>query len=158
MYYPDELVEEVRAKSDIVDVISGYVRIQKKGSSYFGLCPFHNEKSPSFTVFTKNDSCYCFGCGAGGDVITFIMRMENLDYVSALEFLANRAGLSLPVDRINEGAVNKRKRILEMNKQAARFFNSELASGHSPISHPQYHSGSGLLLHYIPIIAQSQWN
>ncbi len=129
MRFDSSFIEELKARCDIVDIISGYVNLKRAGSNYVGLCPFHNEKSPSFTVFTKNDSCYCFGCGAGGDVITFIMRMENLDYVSALEFLANRAGLSLPVDRINEGAVNKRKRILEMNKQAARFFNSELASG-----------------------------
>ena len=129
MRFDSSFIEELKARCDIVDIISGYVSLKRAGSNYVGLCPFHNEKSPSFTVFTKNDSCYCFGCGAGGDVITFIMRMENLDYVSALEFLANRAGLSLPVDRINEGAVNKRKRILEMNKQAARFFNSELASG-----------------------------
>lgn len=129
MRFDSSFIEELKARCDIVDIISGYVNLKRAGSNYVGLCPFHNEKSPSFTVFTKNDSCYCFGCGAGGDVITFIMRIENLDYVSALEFLANRAGLSLPVDRINEGAVNKRKRILEMNKHAARFFNSELASG-----------------------------
>ncbi len=129
MRFDSSFIEELKARCDIVDIISGYVNLKRAGSNYVGLCPFHNEKSPSFTVFTKNDSCYCFGCGAGGDVITFIMRIENLDYVSALEFLANRAGLSLPVDRINEGAVNKRKRILEMNKHAARFFNSELTSG-----------------------------
>lgn len=76
MYYPDELIEEVRAGNDIVDVVSGYVRIQKKGSSYFGLCPFHNEKSPSFSVSQSKQMFYCFGCGAGGNVFTFITRWK----------------------------------------------------------------------------------
>ena len=96
MYYPDELVEEVRAKSDIVDVISGYVRIQKKGSSYFGLCPFHNEKSPSFSVSPTKQMYYCFGCGAGGNVFTFVMNYENFTFPEAIKQLAERAGVNLP--------------------------------------------------------------
>lgn len=96
MYYPDELVEEVRAKSDIVDVISGYVRIQKKGSSYFGLCPFHNEKSPSFSVSPGKQMYYCFGCGAGGNVFTFVMNYENFTFPEAIKLLAERAGVNLP--------------------------------------------------------------
>ena len=77
MYYSEELIEEVRSRNDIVDVISGYVRLQKKGSSYFGLCPFHNEKSPSFSVSRQKQMYYCFGCGAGGNVFTFLMEYEN---------------------------------------------------------------------------------
>ena len=84
MYYPDELIEEIRTRNDIVDVISGYVRLQKKGSSYFGLCPFHNEKSPSFSVSRQKQMYYCFGCGAGGNVFTFLMEYENSSCVEAV--------------------------------------------------------------------------
>ena len=90
MYYSDELIEEVRMKNDIVDVISGYVRLQKKGSSYFGLCPFHNEKSPSFSVSRQKQMYYCFGCGAGGNIFTFLMEYENLTFVEAVQMLADR--------------------------------------------------------------------
>ena len=95
MYYSEEVIEEVRTKNDIVDVISGYVRLQKKGSSYFGLCPFHNEKSPSFSVSREKQMYYCFGCGAGGNVFTFLMDYENFSFVEALKFLADRAGVVL---------------------------------------------------------------
>ena len=96
MYYPDELIEEVRVKNDIVDVISGYVRIQKKGSNYMGLCPFHNEKSPSFSVSGSKQIFHCFGCGAGGNVFTFLMTYENFTFPEAVKELADRAGVSLP--------------------------------------------------------------
>ena len=96
MYYPDELIEEVRTRNDIVDVISDYVRLQKKGSSYFGLCPFHNEKSPSFSVSRQKQMYYCFGCGAGGTVFTFLMEYENFSVMEAVKFLADRAGIALP--------------------------------------------------------------
>uniref|UniRef100_UPI003AEFDD7F CHC2 zinc finger domain-containing protein n=1 Tax=Gallintestinimicrobium sp. TaxID=2981655 RepID=UPI003AEFDD7F len=96
MYYPEELIEEVRTRNDIVEVISGYVRLQKKGSSYFGLCPFHNEKSPSFSVSRGKQMYYCFGCGAGGNVFTFIMEYENYSFPEALKMLADRAGITLP--------------------------------------------------------------
>lgn len=96
MYYSEDLIEEVRMKNDIVDVISGYVRLQKKGSSYFGLCPFHNEKSPSFSVSRSKQMYYCFGCGAGGNVFTFLMEYENLTFVEAVQLLAERAGVELP--------------------------------------------------------------
>ena len=85
MYFSEDLIEEVRQKNDIVDVISGYVKLQKKGSSYFGLCPFHNEKSPSFSVSRGKQMYYCFGCGAGGNVFTFIMEYENYSFVEANE-------------------------------------------------------------------------
>ena len=92
MYYSDEIIEEVRSRNDIVDVISTYVKLQKKGSSYFGLCPFHNEKSPSFSVSRQKQMYYCFGCGAGGNVFTFLMEYENYTFVEALKYLADRAG------------------------------------------------------------------
>ena len=131
MYYPDELVEEVRMKSDIVDVISGYVKIQKKGSSYFGLCPFHNEKSPSFSVSPSKQMYYCFGCGAGGNVFTFIMEYENYSFPEAIKLLADRAGVNLPEAEYNEEARRKesqRARLLEVNKEAAKYFFYQLRS------------------------------
>lgn len=103
MYYSDDVIEEVRMKNDIVDVISGYVRLQKKGSSYFGLCPFHNEKSPSFSVSPGKQMYYCFGCGAGGNVFTFVMEYENFTFIEAVKYLAERAGVKLP-----EGGILKR--------------------------------------------------
>ena len=93
MYYPDEVIEEVRSSNNIVDIIGGYVRLQKKGSSYFGLCPFHNEKSPSFSVSPNKQMYYCFGCGAGGNVFTFIMEYENQTFPEAVKILADRAEL-----------------------------------------------------------------
>ena len=91
-----EIVEEIKYRNDIVDVISSYVTLKRAGSNMNGLCPFHSEKTPSFTVFSGTRSFHCFGCGAGGDVITFIMRMENLEYPDALHFLAKRAGITIP--------------------------------------------------------------
>ncbi|MDE6320323.1 MAG: DNA primase, partial [Lachnospiraceae bacterium] len=96
MRYPEELIEEIRMKNDIVEVISGSVRLQRKGSSYFGLCPFHNEKSPSFSVSPVTQMYYCFGCGAGGNVITFLMEYDNATFQEAVKTLADRAGVSLP--------------------------------------------------------------
>lgn len=125
MYYPDELIEEVRMKNDIVDVISGYVRLQKKGSSYFGLCPFHNEKSPSFSVSGVKQMYYCFGCGAGGNVITFLMEYEKAGFQEAVKMLADRAGIKLPEIEYSEEARRKegrRAKLLEINKEAARYF------------------------------------
>lgn len=129
MYYPDELVEEVRVKNDIVDVISGYVKLQKKGSSYFGLCPFHNEKSPSFSVSRAKQMYYCFGCGAGGNVFTFLMEYENYTFLEALKYLADRAGVELPEPEYS-GEARKRADtkalLLEINKEAARYFYVQL--------------------------------
>ena len=125
MFYPDELIEEVRAKSDIVNVISGYVRIQKKGSSYFGLCPFHNEKSPSFSVSPGKQMYYCFGCGAGGNVITFVMEYENATFQEAVKMLADRAGINLPEMEYSEEARRKesrRAKLLEVQKEAAKYY------------------------------------
>ncbi len=129
MYYSDELIEEVRNKNDIVDVISGYVRLQKKGSNHFGLCPFHNEKSPSFSVSGPKQMYYCFGCGAGGNVITFLMEYENLSFQEALRSLADRAGVALPAEeesREQKQAQSRRARLLEVNKEAAKYFYYQL--------------------------------
>ena len=95
-FYSEDLIEEVRTKNDIVDLISGYVKLQKKGSTYFGLCPFHNEKTPSFSVTPARQMFYCYGCGAGGNAITFLMQYENFSFVEAMQVLAERAGVKLP--------------------------------------------------------------
>ena len=131
MYYPDELVEEVRMKNDIVDVISGYVRLQKKGANHFGLCPFHNEKSPSFSVSGSKQMYYCFGCGAGGNVFTFVMNYENYTFAEAVKMLADRAGVNLPELEYTEEMKKKeghRSRLLEVNKEAATYFFYQLRS------------------------------
>ena len=125
---PNSIIEDIRYRCDIEDVISSYISLKHAGSNLKGLCPFHSEKTPSFVVYKDTQSFYCFGCGAGGDVISFIMRQENLDYVSAVEFLAKRAGITLPEfdnsSRANEGV--GRARILQMNTDAAIFFRQML--------------------------------
>lgn len=125
---PNSIIEDIRYRCDIEDVISSYISLKHAGSNLKGLCPFHSEKTPSFVVYKDTQSFYCFGCGAGGDVISFIMRQENLDYVSAIEFLAKRAGITLPEfdtsSRANEGV--GRARILQMNTDAAKFFRQML--------------------------------
>ncbi len=128
-YYSDELIEEVRLANDIVNVISDYVRLQKKGSTHFGLCPFHNEKTPSFSVSQGKQMYYCFGCGAGGNVITFLMQYENYTFQEALQALAQRAGIELPRQEMSGRArqeADRRARILEVNKAAAKYFYAQL--------------------------------
>lgn len=126
--YDAQIIEEIKFRNDIEDVIGSYVTLKKAGSTSKGLCPFHSEKTPSFTVFSETKSFYCFGCGAGGDVISFIMRVENLDYPSAIQFLARRAGINLPEKADNDGMAAKRSRIYDMNRDAARFFYEQLKS------------------------------
>ena len=138
MYFSEELVEEVRLKNDIVDVISGYVKLQKKGSSYFGLCPFHNEKSPSFSVSRSKQMYYCFGCGAGGNVFTFIMEYENFTFVEALKFLAERVGVELPEAEYSKEAKERadlKSTLLEINKIAAKYFYAQLKSPQGNLAH-----------------------
>lgn len=138
MYYPEELVEEVRMKNDIVDVISGYVRLQKKGSSYFGLCPFHNEKSASFSVSPGKQMYYCFGCGAGGNVFTFIQSYENYSFPEAIKYLADRVSVNLPEVEYSEETRKKEGKsslLLELNKQAANYFYYQLRTEHGKIGH-----------------------
>lgn len=129
MYYPDELVEEVRAKTDIVDLISGYVRLQKKGGSYFGLCPFHNEKTGSFSVSGHKQMYYCFGCGAGGNAFTFLMNYENYSFQEAIKVLAEKAGVELPQVEYTEemkARENRRSKLLEICKEAGKYFYYQL--------------------------------
>ena len=119
---PREIIDEIIHRNDIEQVIGSYVTLKRAGSNLNGLCPFHNEKTPSFTVFPGTKSFYCFGCGAGGDVISFVMRTENLDYRSALEMLAQRAGITIPADDSEAEVGVPRKRLYEMNLEAAKFF------------------------------------
>ena len=125
MIYGEEIIEEVRSRNDIVDLISTYVPLKKKGSSYFGLCPFHNEKSPSFSVSRDKQMYYCFGCGAGGNVFTFLMEYENFSFPEALKYLAERAGMELPEEELNEEAkraMDEKAKLREMNKLSANYF------------------------------------
>ena len=120
------VIEEIKLRANIEDVISSYVQLKRAGSNYQGLCPFHSEKSPSFTVFPGTSSFYCFGCGAGGDVIHFVRRAENMDYPSAVEFLAKRYGIPITLDKREQAENARRERVLAMNKEAARFFHQKL--------------------------------
>lgn len=138
MYYSEELVEEVRAKNDIVDVISGYVKLQKKGGNYWACCPFHNEKTPSFSVSGNKQMFHCFGCGVSGNVFTFVMQYENYSFPEAVKMLADRAGVQLPEMEYNEEArrrESRRARLLEVNKEAAKFFYYQLRTPHGKIGY-----------------------
>ena len=129
MYYSNEIIDEVRSANDIVDVVSSYVKIQKKGANYMGLCPFHAEKSPSFSVSPSKQLFHCFGCGVGGDVIAFIRQYENYSFTEALTLLAKRANIELPQVSDNDRAKNDEKNIiLEINKTAAKYFYENLLS------------------------------
>ena len=123
MYLPDEIVEEVRQRNDIVDVISSYVRLNKKGSNYFGLCPFHNEKTGSFSVTPGKQMFYCFGCHVGGNVITFVQKYENMTFTEAVRMLADRAGMTLPETHSEEAREreNRRAQLLAVNKEAGKY-------------------------------------
>ena len=129
MRYSDDIIEEVRMKNDIVDVVSQYVKLTRRGSTYFGLCPFHNEKTPSFSVTPSKQMYYCFGCGAGGNVFNFVMEYENYTFGEALQHLADRAGVQLPKIKYSREARQKaeeRAALLEINKLAARYFYYQL--------------------------------
>lgn len=125
MALSDDFLAELRQRADIESIVSSYVNIKRTGRISKGLCPFHNEKTPSFTVYPDTQSYYCFGCGSGGDVITFIKNIENLDYIDAVRFLADRAGMDMPEENTYDFAMNKRRlRILEANREAAKFFHN----------------------------------
>jgi len=131
MYYPDELIEEIRVNNDIVDIISEYIQLKKKGNSHFGLCPFHNENTPSFSVSKEKQMYYCFGCGAGGNVYTFIMEIENYNFLEAVKFLADRVRITLPTPEVSEevkSIMNYKKRLLEINRESAKYFFYQLYS------------------------------
>lgn len=146
MRYSDDIIEEVRMKNDIVDVISQYVKLTRKGSSYFGLCPFHNEKTPSFSVTPSKQMYYCFGCGAGGNVFNFIMEYENFTFGEALSHLAQRSGVDLPKIEYSREAREKAERkatLLEINKQAAQYFYYQLRRENGRTAYA-YLTGRGL--------------
>ncbi len=128
MALPAGFIEEIKSRNQIEDVISSYVTLKRAGSNSVGLCPFHSEKTPSFTVFPGTSSFYCFGCGAGGDVISFVMRMDNLDYISAVETLAARCGMRMPDEEKNPSLVFSKNEILKVNRAAAKYFFSALMS------------------------------
>lgn len=129
MPLPDGFIEEIKLRNDIADVISSYVSLKRRGRNLVGLCPFHAEKTPSFNVYPQSSSFYCFGCGAGGDIITFVEKMENLDYIESVKFLAQKAGLSMPENSKKDEQLSSIKtRIFETNRAAARFFHENLYS------------------------------
>lgn len=128
MALDQNFLAELKYRNDIESVISSYVQLKRRGSNLVGLCPFHNEKTPSFTVYPENGSYYCFGCSAGGDVITFVRQAENLDYIEAVRLLAQRSGMQVPEDTVDDKFAALKKRVYEMNREAARFFHSFLGS------------------------------
>lgn len=148
MRLSDSFLEQLRMNTDIESVISPYVNLRRRGKNLVGLCPFHNEKTPSFTVYPENGSFYCFGCGVGGDVITFVRRMENLDYMEAVKQLADRAGMALPEDGYDDSLAKKRTAVLGANRAAAKFFHSQLftAQGRQALD---YFLGRGLSMETI---------
>lgn len=129
MPLPDSFIEEIKFRNDITEVISSYVNLKRRGRNFVGLCPFHNEKTASFNVYPQSNSFYCFGCGIGGDLITFIEKIENLDYMEAVKFLAQRAGIAMPENNKKEEQLSElKRRIFEINREAARFFHANLYS------------------------------
>lgn len=141
---PQSFIEELKMNCDIESVVSSYVQLRKRGRISTGLCPFHSEKTGSFTVYPESQSFYCFGCGAGGDVIGFIRRIENLEYVEAIKFLAQRAGMNVPEDAAEDKTALLKTKILEMNREAARFYFSELMKPNGKTA-LDYLLGRGLL-------------
>lgn len=128
MPLPDAFMQELKARSDLAEIASNYVSLKRSGKDFVALCPFHNEKTPSFHVHPEDGYFYCFGCGAGGDVITFIRRIENLDYMEAVRFLAQRAGISVPETYVDDSMAKLKTRILEVNRETARYYYSVLNS------------------------------
>ncbi len=128
MRFSDDFLSELRMRCDIEDIVSGYVQLKRRGKNLVGLCPFHNEKTPSFTVYPENGSFYCFGCGAGGEVVSFIRRAENLDFTEAVRFLCDRVGMVMPSDGFDDSLAQKRRKIYDMNREAAKFFHECLMS------------------------------
>lgn len=161
MALSDSFLQELKMKTDIEDVISTYVTLKRRGATLVGLCPFHNEKTPSFTVYPDTQSFYCFGCGAGGDAITFLKKIENLDYLDAVKTLAQRAGLQMPQEGFDDSLSKRRRRILEMNREAARFYHSVLLSPEGKVGY-DYYIGRALsaatINHFGLGFAPNQWD
>ncbi len=139
----DAFLQELRYKTDIEDIVSSYVSLRRHGSTLKGLCPFHNEKTPSFTVYPETQSFYCFGCGAGGDVINFIKRIENVDFIDALKILCDRCSLQMLQDGYDDSLSKKRRTIYEANRAAAKYFNAVLNSPEGAVA-LQYYKNRGL--------------
>lgn len=161
MALSDSFLQELKMKTDIEDVISTYVTLKRRGATLVGLCPFHNEKTPSFTVYPATQSFYCFGCGAGGDAITFLKKIENLDYLDAVKTLVQRAGLQMPQEGFDDSLSKRRRRILEMNREAARFYHSVLLSPEGKVGY-DYYIGRALsaatINHFGLGFAPNQWD
>lgn len=161
MALSDSFLQELKMKTDIEDVISTYVTLKRRGATLVGLCPFHNEKTQSFTVYPATQSFYCFGCGAGGDAITFLKKIENLDYLDAVKTLAQRAGLQMPQEGFDDSLSKRRRRILEMNREAARFYHSVLLSPEGKVGY-DYYIGRALsaatINHFGLGFAPNQWD
>lgn len=161
MALSDSFLQELKMKTDIEDVISTYVTLKRRGATLVGLCPFHNEKTPSFTVYPATQSFYCFGCGAGGDAITFVKKIDNLDYLDAVKTLAQRAGLQMPQEGFDDSLSKRRRRILEMNREAARFYHSVLLSPEGKVGY-DYYIGRALsaatINHFGLGFAPNQWD
>lgn len=161
MALSDSFLQELKMKTDIEEVISTYVTLKRRGVTLVGLCPFHNEKTPSFTVYPATQSFYCFGCGAGGDAITFLKKIENLDYLDAVKTLAQRAGLQMPQEGFDDSLSKRRRRILEMNREAARFYHSVLLSPEGKVGY-DYYIGRALsaatINHFGLGFAPNQWD
>lgn len=161
MALSDSFLQELKMKTDIEDVISTYVTLKRRGATLVGLCPFHNEKTPSFTVYPATQSFYCFGCGAGGDAITFLKKIENLDYLDTVKTLAQRAGLQMPQEGFDDSLSKRRRRILEMNREAARFYHSVLLSPEGKVGY-DYYIGRALsaatINHFGLGFAPNQWD
>lgn len=161
MLFPDSFLQELKLRSDITEIASLYVNLKRHGRNMVGLCPFHGEKTPSFNIYTENGSFYCFGCGAGGDVITFIMKIENLDYVEAVKFLAQRAGMEMPENTYDDSLSKLRMRIYEANREAARFFHATLLSqrGQSGLNYLRGRALSDRTIRHFGLgFADDDWN
>lgn len=161
MPFPDSFLQELKLRSDITEIASSYVNLKRHGRNMVGLCPFHGEKTPSFNIYTESGSFYCFGCGAGGDVITFIMKIENLDYVEAVKFLAQRAGMEMPENTYDDSLSKLRMRVYEANREAARFFHATLLSqrGQSGLNYLRGRALSDRTIRHFGLgFADDDWN
>lgn len=161
MPFLDSFLQELKLRNDITEVASSYVNLKRHGRNMVGLCPFHGEKTPSFNIYTENGSFYCFGCGAGGDVITFIMRIENLDYLEAVRFLAQRAGMEMPENTYDDSMSKLRMRVYEANREAARFFHATLISqkGQSGLNYLRGRALSDRTIRHFGLgFADDDWN
>ena len=161
MPFPDSFLQELKVRRDLTDIASSFVNLTRHGRNMVGLCPFHGEKTPSFNIYTESGSFYCFGCGAGGDVITFIMKIENLDYVEAVKFLAQRAGMEMPENTYDDSLSKLRMRIYEANREAARFFHATLLSqrGQSGLNYLRGRALSDRTIRHFGLgFADDDWN